>query len=177
MKYIAYTIGIIIALALQAGLFGYFKIWNTVPNLLLLMVITLSLEKEDYDFFIVSAIAGLFLDLYSGSFPGTFMFGFLFTAYLLHLTAQSVVVYETNWKYLAGFLLGAMLASYLWAWGYSNFVFKLGWWPMYISGQDIRHIFLAQLLYNAVLAYPVFNATRRVKEWATKFFSRQQVIR
>jgi len=176
MKYLAYFIFIVLALALQTGVFGYFKIAGAGPNILLLLLVTLSLEKEDYDFFFVSIICGLFLDFYSSLFVGSFLFGFLITAYCLHLAASALLAYEINWKYLLLFLVAAMLISQLWLWGYSALAFKLGWWPERVSINLIRRLFLPEFFYNAVLIYPVYILTRFIKKGLIRLFSRQQVI-
>lgn len=177
MKYPAYITSIILLLSLQVGLFGYLKISSAAPNLLLLLVVSLSLEKEDYDFFFAALAAGLFLDFYSSAFPGSFAFGFLLAAYLVHLSAHSIVTYEINWKYLAGFLTAGMLLSYLWLWAYSAAVFRLGWWPERVTLATMGHEMLPEFFYNALLIYPLYISTRFVKRGLTRLFSRQQVIR
>lgn len=158
-------------------MFSYFKIKGVVPDMLLLLVVSLSVDKDDLDFFFVAACAGLFQDFYASAFPGTFMGAFLIAAYALHLTANSIVTYQTNWKYLGAFMVGAMAITFFWVWLYSMVTVTLGWWPQQISFGLLWRSFLPQLLYNSLLLYPVFNITRLLKSGLIKLFSRQQVIR
>ena len=109
MKYLTYIIAVIFLFSLNIGLFPMLKINGYMPNLLLLLLIFFAFEKEGLDFFFVALLGGLFIDVHSAVFFGSFTLAFLCCALILHLAANQLVILELNWKYLSAAVIFSTL--------------------------------------------------------------------
>lgn len=156
MKYFIYTLAIIILIGLNLGLFNNLQINNQIPNLLLLLTLYFSLEKDSYDFFFIAFVSGLFLDFYSAGFFGGFTLAFLSLALLLHLLASNFVLLELNWKSLSLLLAASLVILNSLLWLYGLWVYKLNWAFGYTGLKTFASAFLPGLIYNWLLLYPMY---------------------
>ncbi len=156
MKYLIYTIAIILLFGVNLGLFGNLPIFGQVPNLLFLLTMYLALEKKDYDFLFVAFICGIFLDFFSASFFGGFTFSLLITSAVLHVISQNFILLELDWKFLVGLLLGSMALFKLLLWLYIFFVTIS---HLYAGNESLSMYFRNfawNYLYNLLLIYPMY---------------------
>lgn len=169
MKYLIYIIAVILVLGVNIGLFGHLPIYGQVPNLLLLLTIYFSLDKNSYDFFFIAFVSGLFLDSFSAGFFGGFTVSFLVLALLLHLLSGQLLVLELNWKTLALVVLGAFTLVNFCLWLYSWAAFKAGLAPNDFSIKVLVSNFLPGLFYNLLLLYPMYLISDRLRTLITDF--------
>lgn len=156
MKYFLYLLTIIILTGIQIGLFHYLALFGTVPNLLLLFVIGSSLQREAEDSFFLALVGGLFLDFSSGLLIGSFALGFLLLALLLYFIIHHLVVFELSWKYLLTVTAVATVFVDACVWLFNNFAYLHNWSTVLVSGQLLRARIVPEILYNLLLAYPLY---------------------
>jgi rod shape-determining protein MreD len=156
MKYLIYLIAIIILLGLNLGIFNGLRLYGQMPNLLFLLALFFALEKQDYDFFFVALICGLFLDFYSAGFFGGFTLAFLAVGLCANLFINNILVLEMNWKSLSLTLLISLILFNLTLWLYQFLAFKLNWDSRYTGIGIFASHFFAGFIYNLLLLYPMY---------------------
>jgi cell shape-determining protein MreD len=156
MKYLIYIVAIIILFGVNLGFFSNLPVQHQVPNLLLLLTIFFSLEKNSYDFFFVAFLSGLFLDFFSFVFFGSFTLAFLILALSLHFLANHFVVLEINWKSLSLLLALSLLILNVVMWLYGIIALKFNWAPYYINFKTIFSALPIAYIYDWLLLYPVY---------------------
>ncbi len=156
MKYLIYTIAIILLLGINLGLFGNLPFFGQTPNLLFLLTLYFALEKKDFDFFFIAFVCGVFLDFFSVHYFGAYTISLLILASGLYLLTQNFILQELNWKFLAAILLGSLAILQIFLWLYALLVSgvylaqepeSLG---IYFNG------FTGSLFYDLILMYPVY---------------------
>lgn len=65
-----YSLCIIILLAVQSTLLGYFEIWGVKPNLILVLVVCAALLNGELEGAVIGLIAGFSVDVFSGRVLG-----------------------------------------------------------------------------------------------------------
>jgi rod shape-determining protein MreD len=164
MKYPIYFIFICLLFGINLGLFSLFKIHGVAPNLLLLVVILFALEKNNLDFLFVSLISGLFLDFHTGLFLGSFSFGLLILSFAINILARNLAIFEIKKRHIFLTLVVSILFLDAFLFGYNFFAFKLGQVKMlYVSLPSFKARFLAEVIYNSILIFPVFWAKEQVE--------------
>jgi len=156
MKYLFYFFVLVILAGLQTGLFSYFRFFGATPNLILLFILGVCLQREGGDWIFVALMGGLLTDYSTGMLPGTFTISFLSAAVLLYLTIHNLVVFELNWKYLVGVVILFTLIANLLSWIISNFALMHSWTQAAIDLRVSAAQFLPATIYNIALAYPVY---------------------
>jgi hypothetical protein len=164
MKYLIYVIAIIFLVGVNLGLFNNLQLFGQIPNLLLLFTLFAALEKKDYDFFFVAFICGIFLDFYSASFFGSFTISLLLLALCLHILANTLALFELNWKSLGLLLLAGLVLLDLFSWIYGFAAYQFNWAPNFIAFQSFVRAFPAIFIYNLLLLYPTFLFYNFVKK-------------
>jgi rod shape-determining protein MreD len=176
MKYLVYIVIVILLLALNIGLFGQYRLFGQIPNLLLLLVIYFALDKKGHDFFFISFVCGLFLDFYSTSFFGGYTLAFLLLATSLYLLAGSFVVLELNWKSLSFLLLGSLFLLKLVLFSYAFLVYKFNWAADYAKLNFSWISFIAEYAYNLLLLYPAYIIFSLLKRSLENYYTKKRGV-
>ncbi len=156
MKYLAYFLLIVLLLALNVGFFAHITIRGATVDLLLLLTVLVSLQKEFSPYLFVAVVSGLFLDCYTGLFFGSFLLSFLLASFLIRLIAQQVVMYELNWKYVFLVLAGAIFFIDVFVWGYNVAAVHYNLGTFEFGFEVVRSHFIPEFVYSAALLYPVY---------------------
>ena len=178
MKYLIYLLAIVVLAGVNLGLFSNLQFFGQIPNLLLLFAVCASLDKQDYDFFFIAFICGIFLDFYSATFFGSFTVSVLLLALSLHVLVNTLVLLELNWKSLSLLLLTAIILLDLFSWGYGFMAYEFGWSSNFIAFHSFMTAFASYFFYNLVLFYPTFlfyNFVRKIVDGLT--IRRRGVVR
>jgi rod shape-determining protein MreD len=165
MKYLIYLVAIIILAGVNVGLFNNLQLFGQIPNLLLLFTICAALEKNNYDFFFIALVSGIFLDFYSASFFGSFTIGLLLVALFLNFLVNTFVVLELNWKSLSLLVLASLVFLDFFLWSYGLLAYRLNWSVDFVSLKAYSGSFFSALIYNWLLLYPTYvfyTFTRRL---------------
>ena len=170
MKYFTYLLVVVVLLGLNIGLFGSMRIYNQIPNLLLLFVIFASLEKKSGEFLYIILICGAALDFYSTGFFGGYTLGFLLTGLIINLLSENFLFADFGWKTLSGLLLGALLLLKITLWLYGFMALKFNWTRVaYRMDLNFYHL-VAEYIYNWVLLYPIFMAHGFLKKAINNYY-------
>jgi len=176
MKYFVYLFLILILLGLNVGLFNYIRIFGQMPNLLFLLALCASLEKNDFDFYFIAFVGGLFLDFFSTGFFGGYTFSFLVVSLLAHFFADNVLVSGFNWKTLSGVLLvGFLVFSWVW-WLYSFVSVLLGLAPDFLSLKEFLLTLVPGIFYNLLLLYPIYILNNLTREFLNNWHIRRRGV-
>ena len=173
MKYLLYTIAIILLLAINVGLFGLFPLYGAVPNLLFLFLLFFSLNKRIYDYFFIAFLAGMFLDFYAATAVGSFIFSFLFLAFVLHEVVEKVAVFEVDWKLQIALMAASLQLLDLLLWLYNFLAFKFGWSVIAVSLRVLEGGFAPQFIYNLILFYPMYLLYENIQNLLQRLASRK----
>jgi len=172
MKYLFYTIAIILLIGIQIGLLPYIQFFTAAPNLLLLMVFVLAIQRDVDELFFVAFVGGLALDVYTGLYLGTFTLTFLFAALALYFAVTEFFVQELSWKYVFTGLLITVVCSSLLEYAYALFVFKAGLTGYPIPFTIVKLHLVPEIIYNSILLYPMYILVQLLKN-VVEHFSRQ----
>lgn len=156
LKYIAYLILIILLLSVNIGFFSYFKIYGTTVNLLLILTVLTALQRDFKGCMFVAAVSGIFLDCYTGIFFGSFTFAFIILSFLLRVIAERTAMQDLNWKYVLIALTASLLFVDLFLWQYNVVMSKAALAHFTVDWRLARRHFIPELMYNALLLYPVY---------------------
>jgi rod shape-determining protein MreD len=164
MKYLIYTLAIVFLIGLNFGLFGFLQVKGIMPNLLFLFVLCASLERrQSEDFLFVSLLSGLFLDVYSGVFFGSFTVTFLVLSMLIQLLLNNFLALELTWKFiLIMFLAGFVFLNFS-LWLYMGLAYKLKLVKFYFEPFSPSAKFVWELAFNFILLYPMVWFTAKIK--------------
>lgn len=176
MKYLVYLAIIYFFLVLNFGVFSQLHLYGSVPNLMLLFVISMALINDNLDFIVVATFSGIIWDIY-GSLPiGGFALGFVIAGLLAHLLFRKVFFYNFNWKHFPLAVICGVLALTLWLWLYTQI---LAHFHLALFGLDFRELvhFLTQtLIYNLILMYPVYGLTMAMTNWLNKLQKNRHIV-
>lgn len=81
-KIIIIGILIIIGFLLQTSIFPFFSVFGTVPNIILLLVVSIAVMNGSISAMIVGFICGLLLDMIYGGILGVFALFYMFLGYI-----------------------------------------------------------------------------------------------
>lgn len=114
MKYLIYTLLILVLLSVNMQLDSLFFYTPVRLNLLVLPAVFAAMEKKAGDYLFISFLSGLFLDFYSAAPFGSFILSFILAASLLGWASKNLWTYDLNFKSLflfsaAGILLVEIL--------------------------------------------------------------------
>jgi cell shape-determining protein MreD len=177
MKYLFYTLFLIILCGLWVALAPFLRISGQVPQVLFLLVLAWSLEKQDEDFLLIALLSGLFLDFYSGLAAGSFTVPLLMVALLARLVTNNFLALELNSKYLAALLLPAQVLFEACYFGVGWLWFKLGLAADIPSMHMLLRGFLVALAYNLVFLYPISSLVGWIRYVVQRYIEREYKAR
>ncbi len=164
MRYIVY---IIIIGALVAVTFGLFSVWGWhgfVPNLLLLVIVSLALAFHNYDYLFFAFLGGVWFDILYGLPLGSFSIPFILIGAGSSAIFQRWLFTDVTWRHFILTIVVATIALNFWLWIYTNFLFSVHWSAIAISGQQIVRISIPQVIANVLLAYPIYAAVEFITQ-------------
>lgn len=82
-RYLVYTALIICCFLLQSSLFSYFALANVVPNLLIILTVSIAIIRGSTQGMVIGFFCGLLMDTFYGSYFGMYALGFLLIGYIL----------------------------------------------------------------------------------------------
>lgn len=156
MKYLLYMVAVVVLLGINVGVFPSLKLMYGMPNLLMLFVMVLSLEVGDRDYLPVAFAAGLFLDFYSGVPVGGFALAFMLLGLIMQAVSSRYLVLELNWKNLLAFMAASYVFTHTFIWLYSTLLHRFGLTQVVVEFPVLWQKLLPELLYNALLLFPIY---------------------
>lgn len=158
-----------IALVL-GSLFGLFRVWSfygTVPDLILLLTVSLALAFKNWDFLFVAIIGGVWTDILYGLPIGSFSLIYGLVGVLCAITFEKwlYTVGGIKWQYFLVTITVAGVISLAWLWAYTNILYAWHWSPVAISGLEVLKSGSLTLLANLVFAYPIYIGVEFLAKW------------
>lgn len=169
MRYIFYVISIGFIVAITFGLFNVWGWHGLVPNLLLLIIVSVALAFNNMDYLVIGFVGGMWFDTLYGLPIGSFSIPFIVCGMLSSLAFQRWLFSEVTGKH---FIITIALATLLlngWLWLYTNSLFAVGWAPFGIAGGQLLRNMPWLLLSNVLLAYPVYVIVEVLAQSTTRF--------
>ncbi len=176
MKYFFYFLTIILLTALNLGLFPYFRLFGGLPNLLLIFVVIAALDRESFDCFFIALCSGLFLDINTGSFFGTYSFAFLLIAGFLQILVNNFIFFNINWKYAVVVLFMSTLGLYIFVYFYTQMTVFLNFNSAEIGFLKIKNRLLPDALYNLLMLLPIYKLSDFIKVIIARVYQRKTMI-
>lgn len=105
-KLFIYAFSLVVLLALNVV---FPPIFTAVPNFLFLVVVFLSFQRDKSDFLWIALFSGFLIDVYSGTFFGTYTISFLFLAFLISQTSGTFLSADPSVPYMAVVIVVAYL--------------------------------------------------------------------
>jgi cell shape-determining protein MreD len=177
MKYILYLISIIVVIALTVGGFGELGIGAFVPNILLLIILSVALEYSIADFMFFALIGGIWLDVIYGLPIGSFTLAFVICGGLSTLVFQRVFYSEVNARQFLLVVGVATLLLNLWLWSYTQALHYFHIVPTAISGLQLLRHTPAMLIANLILTYPLYALVEIISKTTARWTQRQTFIK
>jgi len=152
----AIKIFLLISLVLffQVGIFPHIAIAGAYPNLILILIISISILKGFKESLLWTIVAGLFLDFYSlNNFLGISVINLLIVSLVAYFMTQNIFKKTSPSSVASVFFLTIVLYNILLLVGYK------------ISGNGFEFVFLKILigvLYDSIVAVPVFYIIKKL---------------
>jgi len=169
MRFILYVLGIGLIVAITFGLFGVWGWHGFVPNVLLLVIISMALAFNNLDYLVVGLLGGIWLDTAYGLPIGSFAIPFIVCGMASSLAFQRWLFTEVTWKHFIIATILATIAVNFWIWVYTNGLFLVNWSPFAIDGKQLLRNGMLLLVANILLAYPVYVIVELIAQSSTRF--------
>lgn len=163
MSILILTIVVVVNFLLQSTIFPYIAIFGVVPNTALLIVMSISLLKGKYYGGFTGLIIGLLQDIIFSSVIGINSFIYFFAGYLIGLL-ENKLSKENMFIPILISIVGTIYYNFT----YYTFMFFLSRNVPILSFS--KNIMIVEILYNIVLAIPIYKIFSKVfKEPTIKF--------
>ena len=177
MKYLIYTILIIVLLSINMEAARLFFYTPVRVNLLVLPVIFSAVEKRDRSFLFLAFVSGLFLDFYGSAPFGTFLFSFILGASLLNWAAQAFWVHALSFKPFALFTASALVLIGILTRIFSAIFPEGGFTLFTLSFSQEFWRFILSLIFGLLAALPVYFLWRFAERLIVKLEAKRLVLK
>lgn len=176
MKYLIYTLALIVLLGLNIVVFNNLDIQGQIPNLLLLISICFAIDNEGFDFIFIAFVSGLFLDFFSTSFFGAYTSALLCVSLLIYFFINNFVEITIRLRSLAISLFFSLILYNLVIWFFGFVVFKLNLVQNHTAFKTYASVFYISFLYNLVLIFPVYFGASNLRKFVENLNIRRRGI-
>lgn len=158
MHKIASATLIMVSIVLESALLPFFSIAGVVPNITMILVISLALRHKNVEGALIGLLAGLTKDMVVGRIIGISGITYMLIAYFIGCYKDKIFP-----DHLTTPLVLTTLATVMHESIYLLFIFFLGFQVESIL--TVIQVWLVQGMYNFLLALPVHTAVRKVFQW------------
>jgi rod shape-determining protein MreD len=155
-KFLAYSVSIIVLLVLNII---FPPLLSGAPNFLFLLVVFYALRKNSPDFLLIAFFAGLFLDIYSAAFFGTYTLAFLAIGLAINYSSRTFFTADLSVQFITAIITGAYFILIIIFYTLNLLALRLHF-TLYVvqSGYFSAKIWI-DLLLNLAFAAPVYYLT------------------
>lgn len=158
MQKIILALTIVFSIVIESALFPFISIAGVVPNVTMILVISLALRQNDEKAAVIGFAAGLTKDIVVGRIIGISGITFMLIGYFIgrynhkifpdHLTTPIILT-----------ILGTLFHEAI----YLLFVFFLGYQiDLFVA---VSQVWIIQAIYNFLMVFPVYAAVRQLYHW------------
>ena len=166
MSILILAVVVLLNFILQSTIFPYMAIFGVVPNTALLIVMFISLLKGKYYGGFIGIIVGLLQDIIFSSVIGINSFIYFFAGYLTGM-AENKLSRDNMFIPILFSLIGTIYYNFT----YYTFMFFLSENIPFLSFS--KYIMLIEMLYNIVLAIPIYLVLSKIFVEPTIQFDRK----
>ena len=160
-RIIVTAITILVCFLLQTSVFDLFRLADTVPNVLLILVSSVSVMRGQKEGMLTGFFSGLLLDIFYGSWLGGFAFLYMFFGFVDGLFHE---IYYSDDNFLPIIVIGVNDLVY----GFVMFlVYGLLQNHMGILFY-IRSIILPEMVYTVAVGLILYQILLRINDWLEK---------
>ena len=152
------------------------KIFGVRPNFLFLLVIFYALRKNNLDFLWLAFFAGLFADIYSGIFFGSYTIGFLIIAFVLNYAIGTFFTADLSVEFTSVAIIIAYIILVGIIYLINSFAFRLGLATAALSPEYIVSKIWLDILLNIIFAAPIYYLTTLNDKIILKFERSNRVL-
>lgn len=165
MKYFVYLITVLISIGLTAGIFSLFPILRGTPQLLLILILVIAVERKNLDFIFIAVVAGIFLDFLTSLAFGSYTLSFVFLGFCARYVFREYLITSNTWKHLPWIISVAIIIQYLWFWIYNALLFRFDQLAVPIGLIDIILTSFGAIIYTGVLFLPVYWVIEKISQF------------
>lgn len=166
MSILILIIVVLLNFLLQSTIFPYMAIFGVVPNTALLIVMSISLLKGKYYGGVIGLVIGLLQDMVFSSVIGINAFIYFFAGYLIGM-AENKLSRDNMFIPALFSIIGTIYYNFT----YYTFMFFLSKNIPFLSFS--KYIMLIEILYNIVLAVPIYMILSKIFVEPTIQFDRK----
>ena len=144
------AITILVCFLLQTSVFDLFKLADTVPNVLLILVASVSVMRGQKEGMLTGFFSGLLLDIFYGSWLGGFAFLYMFFGFVDGLFNQ---IYYSDDNFLPVIMIGV-----------NDLVYGIFMRILFY----IRSIILPEMVYTIAVGLILYQILLRINDWLEK---------
>lgn len=155
------AISILVCFLLQTSVFDLFKLADTVPNVLLILVSSVSVMRGQKEGMLTGFFSGLLLDMFYGSWLGGFAFLYMLFGFVDGLFNQ---IYYSDDNFLPILMIGV-----------NDLLYGLIMFIVYGLLQNhmhvwfyIKSIILPEMVYTVAVGLILYQVLLRINDWLEK---------
>jgi rod shape-determining protein MreD len=174
MKYFLSFLIIIAAVILQVSFLPHFKIYETIPNLFLLIVVSWVILRQHFSAYFWGFLGGVLLDLNSQILFGANTLSFLFTVFALYFIIKNFV----NINNLISKIFLVFLATIFYKIIFVFFIILAGFfklYPWFHLSQNFIYIAIMEIILNIILIFLIYPFIRGFSNFILRYEERKKI--
>ena len=153
IKFFTYFISFIILLGLNIV---FPKIAGAAPNFLFLIIVFYAFRKDNPIFLWLAFFAGIMLDIYSGSFFGSYTISLLVISFIINYTTRTFFTADPTPEFISVVIIVAYIILIGLMYLLDSFALGFGWTTYHISPEYITSKIWLDIVLNLIFALPIY---------------------
>lgn len=168
MKYFIYFFVILCLVGITGGVFDVFPLFRSVPQLLLVFVAVIAVERKNLDYIFVALVSGIFMDALTGVAFGSYTLSYFAAALLIRLVFQDFLLVSNAWKHLPWIVVIATIVQHIWVWLYNGSLARFLQSVPAFTFSEIILLSLGSSLYTVVLFLPSYWLFEQLNQYLNR---------
>ena len=156
-KPLVYSLSILILLVLNI-VFPAF-LMSAAPNFLFLLVVFYAFRKDNPDFLLIAFFCGLFLDIFSGAFFGSFTLGLLGIGLAINYLTRTFFTADLSVEFISVVIAGSYILLVIFFYALNLLALRLHLTAYLVQGGYFSAKIWIDLIFNLAFAAPVYYLT------------------
>lgn len=161
-RFVVTAVTVIISFILQTSVFEILKLANIAPNVLIILVASISVMRGQKEGMLVGFFSGLLLDIFYGKYLGIYAFLYMLFGFVDGLSNR---VYYSDDNFLPLLIIGANDLVY----GILMYIGSGLLWNHLHVFYYIRTIILPELVYTVAVGILLYQILLRLNRWLEKY--------
>lgn len=161
-RFVVTAVTVIISFILQTSVFEILKLANIAPNVLIILVASISVMRGQKEGMLVGFFSGLLLDIFYGKYLGIYAFLYMLFGFVDGFANQ---IYYSDDNFLPLVIIGANDLVY----GILMYIGSGLLWNHLHIFYYIRTIILPELVYTVAVGILLYQILLRLNRWLEKY--------